>query len=56
MIPKALPPGTNHHAATRLVESQMQGIVDAATEQQTAPQQAAQRMKVELPAKTKRAK
>ena len=48
----ALPASVNHHAATKLVEKQMNTIADAAIGQQTAPQQTAQRFKAELPAKT----
>jgi hypothetical protein len=39
-IPKALPPGVNHHTATRLVEKQMTTIADVAIGQQTFSTQA----------------
>jgi len=55
-LKNALPAGVNHHAATKLVEKQMNTIADAAIGQQTASQQTAQRFKAELPAKTTRAK
>jgi hypothetical protein len=51
-LKNTLPAGVNHHAATKLVEKQMNTIADAAIGQQTAPQQTAQRFKAELPAKT----
>jgi hypothetical protein len=48
-LKNALPASVNHHAATKLVEKQMNTIADAAIGQQTAPQQTAQRFKAELP-------
>ncbi len=36
-IPKALPPGSNHHAEVHRIADQMQGVSDVAAKAQTAP-------------------
>ncbi|WP_210291473.1 hypothetical protein, partial [Bradyrhizobium elkanii] len=53
-IPKALPPGVDHLAATEAVANATEGHVKAATAQQTAPRPAGTKVgvTVELPAKT----
>jgi hypothetical protein len=53
-IPKALPPGVNHHAATRAAAAQVQGMADAAIQQATAPRPDSPKrvMKAEIISKT----
>ena len=54
--PKALPPGSNHHAEVHRIADKMQGIADVATKTQTAPRPAGGRATVtaEIPVKSRR--
>ncbi|MBP1297412.1 hypothetical protein ACVL91_009824 [Bradyrhizobium elkanii] len=56
-IPKALPPGVDHLAATEAVANATEATVKALAAQQTAPRPAGTRVgvTVELPVKTSRA-
>ncbi len=55
-IPKALPPGVDHLAATNAVANATESHVKAATAQQTAPRPAGPKasVSVELPARISR--
>ncbi|MCW2110271.1 hypothetical protein M2227_003445 [Bradyrhizobium elkanii] len=55
-ISKALPPGTNHHAATEALASATEATVKALAAQQSAPRPAGTTVgvTVELPVKSKR--
>jgi hypothetical protein len=52
--PKALPPGTNHHAATNRAAAQVQGMADAAIDAHAGPRPEGPKkvMTAELQAKT----
>ena len=52
--PKALPPGTNHHAVTKHVAHQIQSAADVAIEANAGPRPAGPKrvMNAELPMKT----